>query len=124
MNRVHLSLPYSKLTIFQTTTVNTYDILLFEDHVTTAAGSRQMIKPSYPKIIYIVNIGPGNLFITNASITWTIDNNATYPIDNEGTGITITPGQCRSFMNINYSLQGYSQIYGLSLSTSNWVLVS
>lgn len=121
-----LNPPYSKLTLFKTNSGSTQYVRLFEEKLELFSGSgfTQMLKPSYPKIIYIVNNGPGNIMVQNASATWTVDNNDPYTADNVGTGVTVASGQCRCFMNVNYTFDFYSKIFGASVSTSNWVLVS
>lgn len=118
-----LTPPYSKLTIFQLANSNTYHVYLFEPKIHMIGLDRQMLKPSYPKVIYIVNMGPGQIIVDNASVTWTIDNNGA-PLTNEGTNVTIASGQCRGFMNVNYSNTLFSKGFGASISASNWVLIS
>lgn len=125
----NLTNPYAKITIFKTSAGGTYPVFLFEESV-VAPGSdppelfKQMIKTTYPKYQYMVNYGPGDVYISNASNNFTYDNNVNYPSVNQGTGVTISVGQCRAFVNINYTMFGPSFAVNGSVSTSNWVLVS
>ena len=120
----NLENPYAKVTIFKTDGSGTYPVHLSEPQVDSTT---QMVKPSYPKYQYIVNYGPGSVYIDNASTGLTVANDNNKNIigpNNTGTGVTIDPGKCRGFVNVTYSNFLTSTKYQGSISASNWVLVT